>query len=203
LHNVVGSRSRQALPQRQRRQLRLLGQLDGWIGELDRGLAREASQRAEAQRLMTHPGVGPLTALATTLILGPVERFAGYKQVASYAGIIPAEYSSGGRQQFGKLTKQGDPLLRFLLVEAAQSAARYDPELQRTNPITHSFADGATMRLLPWLRQRIPPVKKCSWPRRAGGGRRSSEPPSRSCSSWCRSCSGAERGSGGRSPTKS
>jgi transposase len=122
---------REGMARRRGDLLRLLGQLDGWIGELDQRLAREAAQRADAQRLMTHPGVGVLSALATTLILGPVERFAGRRQVASYAGLIPAEYSSGGRQQFGRLTKQGNPLLRFLLVEAAQSAARYDPELRR------------------------------------------------------------------------
>jgi transposase len=111
--------------------LRLLEQLNGWIGELDRQLRQQAEDSAEARRLMTHPGVGPLTALAAVAVLGPIERFANGKKVASYLGLIPSEYSSGGRQHFGHLTKQGSRLLRFLLVEAAQTACRYDGQLKQ------------------------------------------------------------------------
>jgi transposase len=112
--------------------LRLLHQLDTWVDELDERLQAEVRRRPAAQQLMTHPGVGPLTALATVLILGEVERFAEARQVTSYVGLIPAEASSGGRQRFGHLTKQGSRLLRFLLVEAAQTASRMDPGLSRT-----------------------------------------------------------------------
>jgi transposase len=51
--------------------------------------------------------------------------------VGSYFGLIPSEHSSGGRQQLGKISKQGSSFLRFLLVEAGQTAARYDAELGR------------------------------------------------------------------------
>ena len=51
--------------------------------------------------------------------------------VGSYFGLIPSEHSSGGRQQMGRISKQGSSFLRFLLVEAGQSAARYDAELGR------------------------------------------------------------------------
>jgi transposase len=111
--------------------LALRAQLDRWIAELDERLAQEVAQRPEAQRLLTHPGVGPLTALATVLVLGPVERFPDAKHVTSYVGLIPQEESSGGRQRFGRLTKQGNGLLRFLLVEAGQTASRLDPGLRR------------------------------------------------------------------------
>ena len=83
------------------------------------------------QTQSTHPGVGPVTGLATELFLGDPHRFADGKAVASYVGMIPREYSSGERQRFGGLTKQGCPLLRFLWGEAAAHAARRDPELQR------------------------------------------------------------------------
>ena len=112
--------------------LRLLHQLDAWIEGLDERLKLEIARRPAAQRLMTHPGVGPLTALATVLILGPAERFGKARQVSSYVGLIPAEESSGGRQRFGHLTKQGNRLLRFLLVEAGQSATHQDEGLRRT-----------------------------------------------------------------------
>src|SRR5205823_11500839 len=63
--------------------------------------------------------------------LGPAERFRGGKEVASYFGLIPREHSSGGGQRLGHISKQGSSFLRFLLVEAGQSAARQDPQLGR------------------------------------------------------------------------
>lgn len=117
--------------ERRKQLLKALDWLEAEIGELDRRVAEEAGQRAEAARLMTHPGVGPVTALATVLTLGPVERFASGKQVGSYVGLIPREESSGGKQRLGRISKQGNSFLRFLLVEAGQSAARYDPQLRR------------------------------------------------------------------------
>ena len=117
--------------QRRQRLLEALDRLEAEIGELDRRVEEEVRRRPAAVKLRTHPGVGPVTALATVLTLGPVERFRSPRQVASYLGLIPREHSSGGRQQFGRLSKQGNPFLRFLLVEAGQSAARGDPELGR------------------------------------------------------------------------
>jgi transposase len=137
LWSVGGREELQKLPLREgtaRRRadlLRLLAQLNEWIKDLDQRLAQEVARRQDAQRLMTHPGVGPLTALGTVLVLGPVERFPDAKHLTSYVGLIPQEESSGGRQRFGHLTKQGNRLLRFLLVEAAQTASRFDPGLRR------------------------------------------------------------------------
>jgi transposase len=76
-------------------------------------------------------GVGPVTALAFVLTLGPASRFARGKQVARYFGLIPSEASSGGRQRLGHISKQGSAFLRWVLVEAAQRAVRYEPELRR------------------------------------------------------------------------
>ncbi len=137
LWNAAGREELQKLPLREgmaRRRadlLRLLQQLDAWVKELDQRIEQEVARRADAQRLMTHPGVGPLTALGAVLVLGPIERFPDAKHVTSYVGLIPRENSSGGRQRFGHLTKQGNRLLRFLLVEAAQIASRYDAGLGR------------------------------------------------------------------------
>jgi transposase len=117
--------------ERRKRLLEALDSLDAAIGELDRRVAEEARQRPEAVRLMTHPGVGPLTALAMVLTLGSAERFESGKQVGSYFGLIPREESSGGKQRLGKISKQGSSFLRFLLVEAGQTAARHDPQLKR------------------------------------------------------------------------
>ncbi len=80
---------------------------------------------------MTHPGVGPVTALATDVFLGDPQRFDDGKSLASYVGLIPQERSSGRRRRLGKISKQGNPLLRFLWNEAGAHAARRDPELKR------------------------------------------------------------------------
>lgn len=117
----------------QRRQdlLTLLDQMERDLAPLDQAVEREALARPPVVLLMTHPGVGPVTALAFVLTLGDVRRFRRARQVASYLGLIPCEDSSGGKQRLGHITKQGNPLLRFLLVEAAHVAVRYDPELKR------------------------------------------------------------------------
>jgi transposase len=72
-----------------------------------------------------------MTALALVLTLGPAQRFPSGKQVGSYFGLIPSEYSSGGQQKLRHSSKQGSSFLRSLLVEAGQTATRYDAELGR------------------------------------------------------------------------
>jgi len=101
------------------------------IEQLNERVLERAGERPTAGLLMTHPGVGPITALATDVFLGDPKRFRDGKAVASYIGIIPRENSSAGRQRLGGLTKQGNPLLRFLWCEAAAHAVRRDPELRQ------------------------------------------------------------------------
>lgn len=108
-----------------------VGVLDQQIAALDVLIVEEVKKRPRAQLLMTHPGVGPQTALATVLTLGDVSRFGQARKVASYLGLVPSEHSSGGKQRLGHISKQGSALMRFLLVEAGQSAARGDEELGR------------------------------------------------------------------------
>ena len=111
--------------------LQLLDQLEANIGELDEAVSKAAaSQDARVRLLMTHPGVGPVTALAFVLVTGDIARFGRSKNLTSYLGLIPREDSSGTRRRLGAISKQGNTLLRTLLVEAGQSAARCDPELR-------------------------------------------------------------------------
>ena len=109
----------------------MYGKFEAEIEKLNQRVEEQAGERPGARLLMTHPGVGPITVLATDVFLGDPKRFADGKALASYVGIIPSEYSSGGRQRLGGLSKQGNPLLRFLWCEAAAHAVRRDPELQR------------------------------------------------------------------------
>src|SRR5208283_674660 len=105
---------------RRRDLLELLDRLTPTIAELTQAIEGEVEKCPEARRVQTHPGVGALTALAFVLILGRADRFQCGKQIASYLGLVPLEESSGNRRRLGHITKQGNSLLRFLLVEAAQ-----------------------------------------------------------------------------------
>jgi len=113
---------------RRRDLLELLDRLNPTIAELSQAVEQEVEKCPEAQRLATHPGVGPLTAMAFVLIIGQADRFQCGKQVASYLGLVPMEDSSGNRRRLGHITKQGSSILRFLLVEAAQVTVRSLPE---------------------------------------------------------------------------
>ena len=113
---------------RRRDLLELLDRLNPTIAELSQAIEQEVEKCPQAQRLMTHPGVGALTALAFVLIIGDAHRFHCGKQVASYLGLVPLEESSGNRRRLGHITKQGSSMLRFLLVEAAQVTVRSVPE---------------------------------------------------------------------------
>jgi transposase len=104
--------------------------LNGQLDLLDQAVAEAAEKNERARLLMTQPGVGPITSMAFVLTMGDVNRFQRGKQVASYLGLIPREYSSGGHQRFGSISKQGNRFLRMLLVEAAQVAVRCDPQMR-------------------------------------------------------------------------
>ncbi len=108
----------------------LLEVLDRQVGSLDMAVKEAAEKNSQSQLLMSQPGVGPVTSLAFVLTIGDVTRFARGKNVASYLGLIPGEYSSGGQQRLGPITKQGNRFMRMLLVEAAQVAVRCDPQFR-------------------------------------------------------------------------
>ncbi len=111
--------------------LEWLDLLTGKVQSVDQQLQQQLPAWPEAGRLMTHPGVGPVTALAWVAFVGDAGRFPGSARLCSYLGLIPREASSGGRQHLGSISKQGNGFLRFLLVEAAQTAVRGDLELGR------------------------------------------------------------------------
>lgn len=137
LFNQKGRASFMELPMsaaitRQRSEwLAFVAEFDERIKELDGWLSEQAQQDERVVRLQTHPGIGLLTSLALVHGLEPVSRFAGGRKVAAYVGLEPVEYSSGGKQKFGSISKGGSRLLRYLLVEAAQTAVRRDEQLKR------------------------------------------------------------------------
>jgi transposase len=118
--------------QRRKDLLAVLDEMDKRIEPLDAAVKAAAEENAEARLLKTHPGVGPVVSLAYVLVIGDWQRFPRGKQVGSYLGLIPAEASSGKHQQrMGHITKQGNTLLRWLLVEAASKAQSKDASWHR------------------------------------------------------------------------
>lgn len=97
--------------------------------QLVRGLQKDPALRARVERLLTIPGVGPITALTWALETGEAARFHSIKQAVSYCGLCSAEVSSGGKQQRMPISKQRNHHLQRVLVEAAKLAPRYNPEL--------------------------------------------------------------------------
>ena len=112
--------------------LEMLKELEDKLQPLDQAVAKAAQACEPARRLATHPGVGPVISLATVLTMGEVQRFADSRSWVSYLGLNPSEQSSGQRRRLGAISKQGNPFLRYLLVEGAASAARGDKSLART-----------------------------------------------------------------------
>ncbi len=136
LWSVAGQKALRELPlaswasRRREDLLKMMSELDAKIDLLDRAVVEAAEKDERTRLVMTQPGVGPITSLAFVLTMGDVSRFRRGKQVASYLGLIPREYSSGGHQRLGSISKQGNTFLRMLLVEAAQGAVRCDPEFR-------------------------------------------------------------------------
>jgi transposase len=102
--------------------LALLDEFDQRIRPLDEAVRKAARENADAQRLMTHPGVGPIVALAYVLTIGDWQRFPRGKQVASYLGLIPSEASSADKRRLGHIGKQGNGLVRWLRRQPSHSA---------------------------------------------------------------------------------
>ena len=101
----------------------LLATLNDEIAAADRAIAAIATDDPVVTRLMTVPGVGPVTAAAFVATLDRVDRFAGPHQVESYLGLVPSENSSADRHHRGGITKAGSPRMRWLLVQAAWAVA--------------------------------------------------------------------------------
>lgn len=99
-----------------RMMLELLEVLNSKIAELDKEIARRAREDVIARRLMTIPGVGPITATAITALAPPAETFTKGRDFAAWLGLAPRQLSSGGKQKLGSITKMGERTLRRLLI---------------------------------------------------------------------------------------
>ena len=95
--------------------------LDERIAEYDRLIAQAAREDERSRRLMERPGIGPVTASALLASIGNGHDFKNGRQVAAWIGLVPGQYSSGGKARLGRITKAGDAYLRSLLVMGARA----------------------------------------------------------------------------------
>jgi transposase len=96
-------------------------ELDKRIDEYDRAIAQAARDNERSKRLMKLPGIGPVTASAMLASIGGGHDFDNGRQVAAWIGLVPGQYSSGGKARLGRITKAGDSYLRSLLVMGARA----------------------------------------------------------------------------------
>lgn len=108
----------------------LLEPLNQRINSATGWLKQKAHSDERVKLLMTHPGVGVLTALGVVHTLEPLSRFTRQRGVVAYVGLEPMERSSGERKRYLGISKAGSRLLRYLLGEAAHTAVRYDEDLK-------------------------------------------------------------------------
>jgi transposase len=99
--------------------LELLGFINGQIGGLDKELKKIASEDPEAKRLMTIAGVGPVSAVAMSCWIGEIQRFSNAKKLASYLGLAPRVRQSADQERHGHITKEGNRMVRMLVIQAA------------------------------------------------------------------------------------
>jgi transposase len=102
----------------------LLGQVELALGAVKQPIEATVAASPLAQALRGLPGLGTLTALGLLAEIGELGRFAGPKQLISYAGLAPNTYQSGERAQTGRLPQRCNRRLRYWAVVAAQCAAR-------------------------------------------------------------------------------
>jgi transposase len=98
-----------------------LHRLDERIAQYDRHLAQIAREDARAQQLMRLNGVGETTATALVAMIGNGHEFKNGRQLCAWLGLVPGQYSSGGKARLGHITKAGDPYLRSLLILGARA----------------------------------------------------------------------------------
>jgi transposase len=100
-----------------------LRNLDEAIARLDRIIAKLAQKDETARRLMSIPGLGPITASAMAATIQDTSSFAGPREFAAYLGLTPKQNSSGGEPKLGRISKMGIRNLRKLLVVGAHARA--------------------------------------------------------------------------------
>lgn len=116
-HDLIPPLARSALQQ--------LREVHEKVGELDRQIHIWHRSHELSRRLETIPGIGPITASAIVATVTDASLFKSGRQLAAWLGVVPRQNSSGGKDRLGRISKQGDPYIRRLLVVGAHAVLRF------------------------------------------------------------------------------
>jgi transposase len=127
-----------------------LGRLDAELSSYQEQREALAQTHPVCQRLLTIPGIGPLTATALLAAVGNAQAFKNGRQFAAWLGLVPKQYSTGGQTRLLGISKRGDSYLRKLLIHGARATLRWArPKVDRRSQ---------------WIRGRL---ARCGWNRTA------------------------------------
>jgi len=117
-------------------------ELDVRILAYDRRIEVLARESEAAQRLMAIPGIGPVTATAIVATVGHATEFKNGRQFAAWLGLVPRQYTTGGKTRLGRITKQGDVYLRTLLIHGTRAVlARVGERTDRASSWVRSLIE--------------------------------------------------------------
>jgi transposase len=112
-------------------QIRRLGSLQREVEAVDGRIASKASMDEDVRLLMTMTGVSHIGALLITSEIGDITRFQSPEKLVSWTGLCPSLHQSGESTHYGRIKREGNKHVRWLMVEAAKSASSHDPEMRR------------------------------------------------------------------------
>lgn len=123
-----------SLPEPARIMLRLMSDMladfDRKVADLDKQIVDRARDDEVSRRLMTIPGIGPITATAIAALAPPPETFSKGRDFAAWLGLAPRQKSTGGKQKLGAITKAGERTLRRLLITGSSAVIRHASQRQ-------------------------------------------------------------------------
>ena len=99
--------------------------LDAKIAGLEKQLRARAHRDEETVRLMTIPGIGPISAMALQAFAPPMESFRRGRDFSAWLGLVPRQHTTGGKPRLGRISKMGQRDLRRLLVCGAMAVVRW------------------------------------------------------------------------------
>lgn len=102
-----------------------IAQLDTRIADLEKRVSHAAKEASTTARLMTMPGIGPITALAIETFAPAMETFKRGRDFAAWLGLVPRQHSSGGKQVLGRISRMGQRDIRRLLITGAMTVIRW------------------------------------------------------------------------------
>jgi transposase len=131
------------------------------IQKIEKELDKQAKKDSYLESFYrSAPGVGPTTARVLANELGDMKQFSNEKKLFSYTGLTPREYSSGEHRRLGHISRQGKPILRKMLVQAAWQAIKIDKKLNETY-LKIKYRAGAKRAIIAIARKLIGHIRAC------------------------------------------